>query len=139
MVGRVWPRHGHRGRPLNSIVRHRMDAPSKFQQPERYVGRPLFVIVENYILDAIGELDEEALRGMVAIVQRVWGGGDDWRATVRRELDWNDSIDQSYQDMWQKNREIATRNGIDLHPIEFAKMVTDKNFGHLQKLPARDV
>jgi len=22
MVGRVWPRHGHRGRPLNSIVRH---------------------------------------------------------------------------------------------------------------------
>ena len=22
MVGRVWPRHGHRGRPLNAIVRH---------------------------------------------------------------------------------------------------------------------
>jgi hypothetical protein len=22
MVGRVWPRHGHRGRPLNSVVRH---------------------------------------------------------------------------------------------------------------------
>jgi hypothetical protein len=21
MVGRVWPRHGHRGRPLNSVVR----------------------------------------------------------------------------------------------------------------------
>jgi hypothetical protein len=24
MVGRVWPRHGHRGRPLNSVVRRRM-------------------------------------------------------------------------------------------------------------------
>jgi len=23
-VGRVWPRHRHRGRPLNSVVRHRM-------------------------------------------------------------------------------------------------------------------
>ena len=22
MVSRVWPRHGHRGRPLNSVVRH---------------------------------------------------------------------------------------------------------------------
>ena len=22
MVGRVWPRHGHRGRPLNSVVSH---------------------------------------------------------------------------------------------------------------------
>jgi hypothetical protein len=26
MVGRVWPRHGHRGRPLNSVVRHHMTA-----------------------------------------------------------------------------------------------------------------
>src|SRR5690242_15161080 len=24
MVGRVWPRHGHRGRPLNSVVRLQM-------------------------------------------------------------------------------------------------------------------
>ena len=32
MVGRVWPRHGHRGRPLNSVVRHQavqMEAPVK--------------------------------------------------------------------------------------------------------------
>ena len=26
MVGRVWPRHRHRGRPLNSVVRHRAGA-----------------------------------------------------------------------------------------------------------------
>jgi hypothetical protein len=25
MVGRVWPRHGHRGRPLNSVVRTHCD------------------------------------------------------------------------------------------------------------------
>ena len=24
MVGRVWPRHGHRGRPLNSVVSHQL-------------------------------------------------------------------------------------------------------------------
>jgi hypothetical protein len=27
-VGRVWPRHGHRGRPLNSVVRLHVEAPS---------------------------------------------------------------------------------------------------------------
>jgi hypothetical protein len=32
MVGRVWPRHGHRGRPLNSVVRHHM-APSRVTPP----------------------------------------------------------------------------------------------------------
>jgi hypothetical protein len=29
MVGRVWPRHGHRGRPLNSVVRRHLDAASQ--------------------------------------------------------------------------------------------------------------
>jgi hypothetical protein len=26
MVGRVWPRHGHRGRPLNSVVSRHLEA-----------------------------------------------------------------------------------------------------------------
>jgi hypothetical protein len=40
-VGRVWPRHGHRGRPLNRIVRQHahMDTVSDFQQRRREVGR----------------------------------------------------------------------------------------------------
>ena len=31
MVGRVWPRHGHRGRPLNAIVRHRYAMKRQFR------------------------------------------------------------------------------------------------------------
>jgi hypothetical protein len=31
MVGRVWPRHGHRGRPLNSVVRHHLEL-SRFER-----------------------------------------------------------------------------------------------------------
>ena len=34
MVGRVWPRHGHRGRPLNSVVRpHRIEMPALSSYP----------------------------------------------------------------------------------------------------------
>ena len=34
MVGRVWPRHRHRGRPLNSVVRLHVEAPQIQLTPE---------------------------------------------------------------------------------------------------------
>jgi hypothetical protein len=43
-------------------------------EPERYSGRPLLIVLENYVLDCIGELgpDKQALAR--SVVQRVWGG-----------------------------------------------------------------
>jgi hypothetical protein len=35
MVGRVWPRHGHRGRPLNSVVARPVETLSKHSPLER--------------------------------------------------------------------------------------------------------
>ena len=40
IVGRVWPRHGHRGRPLNSIVRAQIDMDTL---PQGFWGRMLWV------------------------------------------------------------------------------------------------
>ena len=104
--------------------------PSPNAEPERYRGRPLLVVLENYILAAIGEQTRDD-EGMRAIVRPVFGGGDDWMATVRRTLDLNDSIDQSLQAMWARNQEIARKKGIALNPVQFAKMVADQNFAHL--------
>jgi hypothetical protein len=55
-----------------------MSIPSPYAEPERYKGRPLLIILENYVLDCIGELppDKQALAR--STVQRVFGGGDDW-------------------------------------------------------------
>jgi hypothetical protein len=105
--------------------------PSAETEPERYRGRPLLVVLENYILAAIGELPAERHAGVGTIVQRVFGGGDDWLQTVREQLQLGDSLDESLRQIWAKNQAIARQNAATLHPVQFAKMVADQNFAEL--------
>ena len=106
--------------------------PSAAPEPERYRGRPLLAILENYILDCIGELPPDRLEGTAALVRRAFGGdGADWRATVRARLELTPSLDENLRTMWKRNQEIAARANAQLHPVQFAKMVADENFAHL--------
>jgi len=105
----------------------RVNLPSAEVEPERYRGRPILAVVENYILAAIGEVpaDDQEMR---TIVRNVFGGGDDWMATIRHVFDLRDSIEGNLRVMWAKNREMARAQGVTLHPVQFAKMVADENF-----------
>jgi hypothetical protein len=44
-VGRVWPRHGHRGRPLNSVVSHHMSEAYRPSVPRRWLLAPAITFV----------------------------------------------------------------------------------------------
>ena len=105
--------------------------PSPEAEPERYAGRPLLIVLENYVLDCIGELPEDKQALARSIVQRVWSGGDDWKATVRGQLHLESSMDEAMRGMWSRNQELARQHNQQLHPIQFAKMVVDQNFAHL--------
>ena len=105
--------------------------PNPEAEPERYEGRPLLVILENYVLDSIGALAPDRAAGMTTIVQRVFGGGADWKKTVREKLELSDTIDAAFRQMWAKNQEIAKNAGRILHPVSFAKMAVDSNFASL--------
>ena len=100
-------------------------------EPERYKGRPLLIILENYILDCIGALEPERRQQVGAIVQRTFGGGADWKQTVRGVLHLGESLDEQLRRVWQQNQEIARGSETALHPVQFAKMVADQNFAHL--------
>jgi len=102
--------------------------PPPYAEPERYEGRPLLIILENYILDCIGALEPERQQKLLGIVQRVYGGDEDWKKTVRGVLHFGESIDEGLRRMWQRNQEIARANNTTLHPVQFAKMVADENF-----------
>ena len=43
----------------------------------RYTGRPLLILLENYVLDCIGALSPAKQAAMQVAVRRVYGGGDD--------------------------------------------------------------
>jgi hypothetical protein len=105
-------------------------------EPGRYEGRPLLIILENYVLDCIGALESERWQQVQAVVQRAFGGGADWKQTVRGVLQIGDGLDEQLRLMWQRNQEIARANGAVLHPAQFARMVADQNFAHLIDPPS---
>jgi len=98
---------------------------------ERYDRKPLLVVLECYVLDCIGKLSPDKQHKMKLMVQKVWGGSDDWKATVRQQLELGESIDQSIQTMWSKNQAIASNQGIELHETSFTKMLVDENFADM--------
>ncbi len=107
-------------------------SPNNSNLPQgRYAGRPLLILLENYVLSCIGQLPTNKEGGLVAAVQRVWGGGEDWKATMRSTLQLGESIDDSLRKMWATNKERAKQANVILSPEEFARMVVDENFNHL--------
>ena len=105
--------------------------PSKYAEPDRYKSRPLLWVLEHYVLAAIGELDPQRNQEVAKIVKSVFGGDDDWMRAVKEELHLGDSMDGAMQKLWQRNQDIASQNGVELHPVQFAKMFVDKNFADL--------
>ena len=97
----------------------------------RYAGRPLLILLENYVLSCIGQLPANKESGVVIAVQRVWGGGPDWKATMRSTLQLGESIDDSLRKMWATNQQRAKQSNVALSPEEFARMVVDENFSRL--------
>jgi hypothetical protein len=102
---------------------------------ERYEGRPLMLLLEHYVPGAIGQLPSERSAMAGAMVQKMWGGGDDWMQTLRSELDVEASLDEELRALWSRNQAIAAENGVKLHPVHFARMVVDENFAHLLNPP----
>lgn len=105
--------------------------PSPHAEPERYQGRPLVVVLENYILDAIGKLPPESSQKLSLLMRDALGGSSDWKQTIRELLHLDEALDGELRELWSKNAELAKSAGIELHPVQFAKMVVDENFAAL--------
>ena len=44
---------------------------------DRYKGKPLLILLENYVLDCIGCMPKDKVQAITTLTQRVYGGGDD--------------------------------------------------------------
>ena len=107
------------------------ELPSSHTEPERYQGRPLLVVLENYVLDCIGKLPPGGSERLSTLMQQALGGGPDWKKTLRDMLHLDPSLDGELRELWTKNEALARQQGIELHPVQFAKMVVDENFAEL--------
>ena len=98
---------------------------------DRYNGKPLLILLENYVLDCIGCLSKENVKTITGTVQRVYGGGDDWKATLRSMLKLDENLDDNLRKIWSRNQDIAVQNKQCLSPEEFARTIVDQNFSSL--------
>jgi hypothetical protein len=109
----------------------RRSIPDISQEPERYADRPLLIVLEAYVLDCIGELRMDRQEAIAELVNSAFGGDDDWKQTIRRELDLLDTLDDNIRGLWARNQQIAKQAKTTLHPAQFARMIVDESFAHL--------
>jgi hypothetical protein len=98
---------------------------------DRYKGKPLLILLENYVLSCIGFLPQEKVPALTDAVQKVYGGGDDWKATLRSTLHFEDALDDNLRQLWLRNQDLAKQANELLLPEDFARMVVDQNFSSL--------
>jgi hypothetical protein len=103
------------------------------EEQARYDGKPLMIIIENYILDTIGKLHPAQLKTTEKIVRSTFGGDKDWRPTLREALGLSAELDNELINMWENNQKIAEQEGSELTPVFFARMIVDDNFTDLIK------
>jgi hypothetical protein len=94
--------------------------------PERYRGKPMLVIIDSYALSVIGMLSPEEDTRMRQVVKQVFGGDDDWRATVRRTMAWPSNVDAEILENWESYKRAANAQGIAVDPGPFARAFGDE-------------
>ena len=98
--------------------------------PDRYEHNPMLVLVENFVLDAIGKLEPDKAARLEEIVNRTFGG-DDWRATLRNYLALPPDTQTTLQTLWQQRQAEADLQQIDFSAEGFAREQADQLFSDL--------
>jgi len=83
--------------------------------------RPIDVLVQNYILDCIGSLSELSANSSRVAVQNVFGGGADWKKTLRQAVGFDETVDTVIRERWRVITLEAFRQNRKLEPDLFAE------------------
>lgn len=107
------------------------------EEAARYQDRPLLKLLENYVLDCIGELPPQEQQHMASVVPSVFGGDADWKKTLRDTLQLEEAIDEAIRQNWRQNQDaVLLRDafggaGQEPAAVSYAKQFVDDNFAHL--------
>jgi hypothetical protein len=97
----------------------------------RYDGKPLWRLLDLYVLWAIGELppdQEDVMNRAAPKLQAQFGGGGQWQEAAERAAGIEATAAQEIRDMWERNQVVARAHGLTLTPEEFAMKVVEDNF-----------
>ena len=97
----------------------------------RYEGKPLFRLLECYVLAAIGQLEEgqrDALERMEPKLAAIYHRNGTWIEIIHGEMGFPDSLPRQIRDVWESNLARLHANGVAVDPNEFVMAFVDQNF-----------
>ncbi len=98
--------------------------------PDRYEQNPMLVLVENFVLDAIGKLDAEKTARLDEIICRTFGGKE-WRKTLQAQLDLPPDTPATIAQLWKQRQAEADVKQEDLTAEDFAREMADQLFSDM--------
>ena len=102
-------------------------------KPDRYAGKPFLKLIDSFVLDCIGELDQSQkaqIEKMLPKLQATFKNNGTWQEIVIEQLKFGPDIRSEVNELWAKNQDIAKQNGATLEPIQFVIMFVDSNVPH---------
>lgn len=91
-------------------------------------NKPVVLLLENYILDSIGQLPQADDLTTQVLVEKAFGEKKDWRGRLKEEFGFTDEGPRQLKAMWKQAQAAASQAGASLSPREFAHMVVEENF-----------
>lgn len=98
----------------------------------RYDGKPFLRLLECYILNSIGQLDNDQqtiLCKMEPMLSDTYSMNGSWLDIVNRQMDFPESFPDTIREVWSDYLGQAKTQGVCVDPNEFAISFVDQNFG----------
>jgi len=101
------------------------------EQPNsRYEGQPMLLLLESFVLDVIGHLDQKRANSLLAMTPKLRqtfnSSSSDWKNIIREVLHMSSTIEIAILDLWIRNNEIAGDAGKSLEPLHYSQMFADE-------------
>ena len=101
---------------------------------DRYEGKPFLRLLDSYILDTIGALDEANRKWLVASEpyhREIFGAKGGWREIVAERMNFPQGMDATIVEVWEKgSARFRQDTGEEPDPVQFTHMFVDQNFPH---------
>jgi hypothetical protein len=105
---------------------------------ERYKDKPFLLMLESYVMDAIGQLPPAMEQLTKSMSRKLFGAGD-WRTRLREEVGFDKSLDAQLAQLWKENQQIAKEKGATLEAQDFAQALVEANFSQIIEMASSDI
>ena len=93
--------------------------------------RPIVILLESFVLDAIGALSDDRAALAERMVEGVVPGEGRWRARLMSELGLTEAMATELATLWNANRAALEAADPSQATLHFASMVVEQNFADI--------